>query len=56
MCSASWDECKKQSDFDNRLKAVADFNKQNKYRKRGLSIMPSKYGVGFTVLFLNQGK
>jgi xanthine dehydrogenase molybdopterin-binding subunit B len=53
----SWFECKKSSDFENRLKEVEKFNKSNKYRKRGISLMPSKYGVGFetTAHFQNQG-
>lgn len=31
-----------------------DFNKTHKWKKRGLSIIPTKFGISFTALFLNQ--
>ncbi len=34
--------------------AVAAFNAKHRYRKRGLAAMPSKFGISFTTLFLNQ--
>jgi xanthine dehydrogenase/oxidase len=27
---------------------------QNKYRKRGIAIIPTKFGIAFSVRFLNQ--
>jgi xanthine dehydrogenase large subunit len=38
------------------LKASCDaFNKAHRYKKRGIGIVPVKYGIGFTATFLNQG-
>jgi xanthine dehydrogenase/oxidase len=50
----AWDELERSSDFHNRRKAVEEFNKKNKYRKRGLAMMPTKFGLAFTARFLNQ--
>ncbi len=32
-----------------------DFNRVNRYIKKGISFVPIKYGIGFTTKFLNQG-
>ena len=32
-----------------------DFNKANRWRKRGLAVIPTKFGISFTTKFLNQG-
>ena len=40
--------------YTERRKAIAQFNLENKWRKRGLSIVPTKFGISFTALFLNQ--
>ncbi|CAH1102357.1 unnamed protein product [Psylliodes chrysocephalus] len=50
-----WKECMQSSDFANRKKMVKDFNRLNKYKKRGISVIPTKFGIGFEVPFLNQG-
>lgn len=42
------------SDFEQRQKQVVEFNRANTYRKRGISIIPAKFGIGFTLKFLNQ--
>lgn len=49
-----WDEVKEQADYCSRKASVDSFNKQNKYRKRGISLIPVKFGISFTALFLNQ--
>ncbi|KAL1021810.1 hypothetical protein UPYG_G00018360 [Umbra pygmaea] len=49
-----WDECKVKSDYENRRKAVVQFNQQNRWRKRGMAIIPIKYGIAFSEGFLNQ--
>lgn len=49
-----WDECKVKSDFSARRRAVEQFNKQNRWKKRGMSIIPIKYGIAFAESFLNQ--
>ena len=38
-----------------RRAAVAAFNAQHAHRKRGLSCVPTKFGIAFTAKFLNQG-
>ncbi|HEY9677653.1 MAG TPA: molybdopterin cofactor-binding domain-containing protein [Drouetiella sp.] len=43
-----WTELKKTSDFDRRAEAVAEFNKKNRWRKRGIVMMPQKHGIAFT--------
>ncbi len=43
-----WDELKKTSEFEKRSKEVDEFNKKNKWRKRGIAMMPQKHGIAFT--------
>ncbi|MBE3041111.1 molybdopterin-dependent oxidoreductase, partial [Candidatus Bathyarchaeota archaeon] len=43
-----------ESAYDSRREAITKFNKDSKWRKRGLSIIPTKFGISFTALFLNQ--
>ncbi|VEN52953.1 unnamed protein product, partial [Callosobruchus maculatus] len=50
-----WKECVESSSYYERRKTVQQFNSQNRYKKRGLSIIPTKYGIAFTATFLNQG-
>nr|CAH7741383.1 unnamed protein product [Callosobruchus chinensis] len=50
-----WKECVESSNYYERRKTVQQFNSQNRYKKRGLSIIPTKYGIAFTATFLNQG-
>ncbi|EPY82416.1 xanthine dehydrogenase/oxidase [Camelus ferus] len=50
-----WDECLKSSQYDARKKEVDKFNRENCWKKRGLCIIPTKFGISFTVPFLNQG-
>ena len=47
-------ELVKSSHFFQRQKNVEEYNRVNLYRKRGLSLVPSKFGIGFPVRFLNQ--
>jgi xanthine dehydrogenase/oxidase len=49
-----WNRLKQTSDFNNRLQAVRDFNQTNRWRKRGLAMMPLKYGLGYNLGFLQQ--
>jgi len=37
-----------------RRDAIAKFNSENTYKKRGLALTPVKFGISFTVQFLNQ--
>lgn len=50
-----WSYTKTRSDFDRRLEDVRAFNQANRWRKRGISLMPVKYGMGFNATFLERG-
>lgn len=43
-----WSELKKTAEFDKRVKEVEEFNKKNRWRKRGIVMMPQKHGIAFT--------
>lgn len=43
-----------ESEYHLRRKAVEKFNAEHKWKKRGLSIIPTKFGISFNALFLNQ--
>ena len=49
------DQVASQADYPARREAVARFNAQSKYRKRGLALVPLKFGISFTATMLNQG-
>ncbi|AWO95494.1 putative xanthine dehydrogenase/oxidase [Scophthalmus maximus] len=49
-----WDECLSRSNYQHRRAAIDVFNSQNRWTKRGLAIIPTKFGISFTALFLNQ--
>lgn len=42
------------SDFAARRKSVDEWNKSHKWTKRGIALIPTKFGISFTALFLNQ--
>jgi xanthine dehydrogenase/oxidase len=45
----------KSSDYEQRKAAVTEFNSKNRWKKRGISLIPSKFGLSFaTALHLNQ--
>lgn len=43
-----------ESNYAERRLKVDEFNKAHKWNKRGLAIVPTKFGISFTALFLNQ--
>jgi xanthine dehydrogenase/oxidase len=43
-----------ESSYASRRQDITDFNAKNKWNKRGLAIVPTKFGISFTALFLNQ--
>ncbi|KAL2155444.1 hypothetical protein VTH82DRAFT_186 [Thermothelomyces myriococcoides] len=47
-------QVQEEADYANRREAVAKFNAEHKWRKRGLALIPTKFGISFTALFLNQ--
>ena len=49
------DQVAQEADYAARRQAVAEFNARNKQRKRGLALVPLKFGISFTATMLNQG-
>jgi xanthine dehydrogenase/oxidase len=43
-----------ESEYSKRREAVDEYNKGHKWNKRGLALIPTKFGISFTALFLNQ--
>jgi xanthine dehydrogenase large subunit len=52
--SKVWYEVKVNADFAKRKIAIAQFNQNNPYKKRGLAITPVKFGISFNKLQYNQ--
>ena len=48
-------EIEQSADYHARRKDIDQFNAGSKYLKKGLSLTPMKYGIGFGSNFLNQG-
>lgn len=49
-----YNQVREESDYDNRKVAVEKFNTDYKWKKRGMAMIPTKFGISFTALFLNQ--
>ena len=49
------DQVASLADYSARREAVASFNARSKHRKRGLALVPLKFGISFTATMLNQG-
>eukprot|EP01025_Chloroclados_australasicus_P046435 TRINITY_DN5123_c0_g1_i6.p1 TRINITY_DN5123_c0_g1~~TRINITY_DN5123_c0_g1_i6.p1 ORF type:complete len:1400 (-),score=162.31 TRINITY_DN5123_c0_g1_i6:601-4416(-) len=49
-----WDAVMSTSQFQERKAGVDQFNTENRYRKRGIIVTPTKFGIAFTLLFFNQ--
>ena len=45
-----WDRHYAETKFEERAKAVDEFNRNNRWRKRGISMTSLKYGIGFKQL------
>jgi len=43
-----WDDLYRSSEFEKRQKDVETFNRQNRWRKRAIVMVPQKHGIGFT--------
>ena len=43
----TWTDCKVQSDYDSNVKKVQEFNRNNRWKKRGIAIMPMTYALGY---------
>lgn len=50
-----WEEAiQSAGGLEERQKKVEEFNSNSMYRKRGLAVTPTKFGISFTTKFLNQ--
>eukprot|EP00439_Symbiodinium_sp_Y106_P006564 s1417_g1.t1 len=59
-----WHELYASSDFERRAKEIQEllgqrplpsgFNRSNRWRKRGIAQLPTKFGISFTAKFFNQ--
>jgi xanthine dehydrogenase/oxidase len=49
-----WNECQALAGLKDRRKEIESFNRLHRFKKRGLAIIPTKFGIAFTALFLNQ--
>ena len=49
------DQVAQEAGYAARRQAVAEFNAHSKQRKRGLALVPLKFGISFTATMLNQG-
>ncbi|MCX7263217.1 MAG: xanthine dehydrogenase molybdopterin binding subunit [Burkholderiales bacterium] len=49
------DQVASEAKYRERRDSVNSFNKVNKRRKRGLALVPLKFGISFTATMLNQG-
>lgn len=52
--SRCWHECIQTSEYWKRKQDVEAFNKQNRWRKKGISLIPTKYGISFGIDLLMQ--
>ena len=49
------EQVRKEVNYDERKASITDFNAKHKWRKRGISMIPTKFGLSFaTALHLNQ--
>lgn len=49
-----WSECLDRVQIQERRQRIEEFNRKNRWTKRGLSVVPTKFGIAFTAVFLNQ--
>ncbi|KAB2606505.1 xanthine dehydrogenase 1-like [Pyrus ussuriensis x Pyrus communis] len=49
-----WNQLKSSCEFSKARYEVDQFNIQNRWRKRGIAMVPTKFGIGFTLKLMNQ--
>ena len=50
-----WDRLAEQLGVSKFREAADEFNKKSKWIKRGVSLLPTKFGIAFTAKYMNQG-
>ena len=48
-------QCEEKFNITERRESVAKFNAENKWKKRGLALVPTMFGIAFGLKFMNQG-
>jgi xanthine dehydrogenase large subunit len=48
-------QLEEESDYSQRRISLASYNKNSKYKKKGIALVPLKFGISFTATMLNQG-
>ncbi|EOD25420.1 hypothetical protein EMIHUDRAFT_469173 [Emiliania huxleyi CCMP1516] len=51
----AWRELREGAEVEARREAAAAFNAAHRWRKRGVAMLPTKFGINFTAKFMNQG-
>jgi xanthine dehydrogenase large subunit len=54
IIAALVDELARSSDYAARRSAIATFNQSSRWIKRGIALVPVKFGISFTAIHLNQ--
>ncbi|XP_015600760.1 xanthine dehydrogenase [Cephus cinctus] len=49
-----WKECLAMANYEARMETIREYNREHRYRKRGMAVIPTKFGIAFTAKFLNQ--
>ncbi|KAH0543941.1 hypothetical protein FGG08_001842 [Glutinoglossum americanum] len=49
-----WDQVKEEAEYEKRREEVHEYNRTHRWNKRGLALIPTKFGISFTATFLNQ--
>ncbi|XP_071153980.1 xanthine dehydrogenase/oxidase-like [Mytilus edulis] len=50
-----WNRCKEQADYDTRVKEIEKFNRENRWKKRGIAMTPTVFNLGYPVNMMLQG-
>jgi xanthine dehydrogenase/oxidase len=49
-----WNYCKEKSEYESKMAQVDKFNRENKWIKRGVYMVPVKYGSGYNLTMIEQ--
>jgi len=52
---AMWDRLASELNVKGRRAEIEEFNSKHKWLKRGVSLIPTKFGIAFTAKYMNQG-
>jgi xanthine dehydrogenase/oxidase len=50
-----WDRLFADCDVAARRAGIEEFNSKHKWLKRGIAVLPTKFGIAFTAKHMNQG-